>query len=109
MKCSSAFGGTALFVFVNLPCRANLPLYRLTDKWRYGEPHMDKKTTPTIRDLYPQFTDEELAEAEDNLDQYLTLVLRIFERLELETIPPVEKLTPHAGTLPCPMSESQSS
>jgi hypothetical protein len=44
-----------------------------------------KKLAPTIRDLYPHFTEKDLAEAEDNLERYLTLVLRIFERMELET------------------------
>jgi hypothetical protein len=39
---------------------------------------------PTIRDLYPHFNEEQLAEAEDALDRYLEIVLRIFERLESE-------------------------
>ncbi|HTK33008.1 MAG TPA: hypothetical protein VL335_00465 [Candidatus Paceibacterota bacterium] len=39
---------------------------------------------PTIRDLYPHFTDEQLEEAEDTLNRYLELVARIFERLESE-------------------------
>ncbi len=47
-------------------------------------PPLDKEPGLTIRDLYPHYTDEELAEAEDNLERYLTLVLRIFERRELE-------------------------
>jgi hypothetical protein len=37
---------------------------------------------PTIRDLYPDLTDEELAEAEDTIERYLELVLRIFERIK---------------------------
>ena len=44
------------------------------------------KTAPSIRDLYPDFSEKELAEAEDNLDRYLALVLRIFERVELEGV-----------------------
>jgi hypothetical protein len=43
---------------------------------------MDKDFIPIIRELYPHFNDKELAEAEDNLDRYLLLVLRIFERIE---------------------------
>jgi len=39
---------------------------------------MEKKPAPTIRDLYPHFTDEQLAEAEDAHDRYLAIVLRIF-------------------------------
>jgi hypothetical protein len=46
---------------------------------------IDNTPELTILDLYPQLTENELAEAEDNLERYLTLVLRIFERLELET------------------------
>ncbi len=55
-------------------------------------------TTPTIHDLYPDLTDKELAEAEDNLERYLALVLRIFERTELETAPQTDLLAP--GTVP---------
>lgn len=40
--------------------------------------------TPTIKDLYPHLNDEELKIAEENLDRYLALVLRIFERLNPE-------------------------
>lgn len=36
--------------------------------------------TPTIRDLYPRLSDQELAEAEDALERYVALVLRITER-----------------------------
>lgn len=39
------------------------------------------KQPPTIRDLYPTLTDEQLLEAEKNLDQYLILMLRIYERI----------------------------
>lgn len=42
---------------------------------------------PTIHDLYPHLTAEERAIAEDNLERYITLVLRIFERLEAEADP----------------------
>jgi len=63
---------------------------------------MEKKPAPTIRDLYPHFTDEQLVEAEDAHDRYLAIVLRIFERLELEAA----QLTPGMGAIPCPLSDS---
>ena len=45
---------------------------------------LDKKPVPTIRDLYPNLTEKELAEAEDNLERYLALVLRIYERIQAD-------------------------
>jgi hypothetical protein len=54
---------------------------------------MEKNPTPTIRDLYPHFSESELAEAEDNLERYLALVLRMVERMEFEAGPPVDQLT----------------
>ena len=63
---------------------------------------MEEKPAPTIRDLYPHFTDEQLAEAEDAHDRYLAIVLRIFEHLELEAA----QLTPGTGAIPCPLSDS---
>ena len=39
---------------------------------------------PTIHDLYPHLTAEECLVAEDNIERYLALVLRIFERVEAE-------------------------
>lgn len=56
---------------------------------------------PTIRDLYPHLSATELAEAEDNLERYLALVLRIFERVVAEAYPQVDPLTQNNGTLPC--------
>ena len=40
---------------------------------------------PTIRDLYPELNEAELKEAEENLDRYLALVLRIYERVHSST------------------------
>lgn len=65
---------------------------------------MEKKPAPTIRDLYPHFTDEQLAEAEYAHDQYLEIVFRIFERLEAEA----GQLTADAGALPCEVSGNSS-
>ena len=67
---------------------------------------LDKKPVITIRDLYPLYTERELAEAEDNIERYLTLVLRIFERRELQK---AEQLTEDTDTLPCEVSASNSS
>ncbi len=39
------------------------------------------KSYPTIRDLFPNLSSQELKEAEENLDKYLLLVLSIFERI----------------------------
>jgi hypothetical protein len=36
----------------------------------------------TIRGLYPQLNEEQLKEAEENLERYLELVLRIYERIQ---------------------------
>lgn len=70
---------------------------------------MEKKPPPTIRDLYPHFTDDQLAEAEDAHDRYLALVLRVFNRLELEANAHAGQLTPGTGAIPCELSESKSS
>lgn len=43
---------------------------------------MPQKPPVTLRDLYPDLTDEALAEIEDAFDRYLTLVWCIHERLE---------------------------
>jgi hypothetical protein len=55
-------------------------------------------TPASIRDLYPDLSEQEAAEAEARLDQYLSLVLRILERMEAEA--KVGQLTYKAGTLP---------
>jgi len=39
---------------------------------------------PTIRDLYPHLNEDELREAEDNLQRYFEIALRIHDRLESE-------------------------
>ena len=67
---------------------------------------MNASPAPNIRDLYPNLSEKELAAAEDNLDRYLTLVLRIFERMELETSPQGGPLTPR--TVPVSFKVTQS-
>ncbi len=39
---------------------------------------------PTIRELYPHLNEDQLREAEDNLQRYFEIALRIYERLESE-------------------------
>jgi hypothetical protein len=46
---------------------------------------MNNDSELNIREVYPHLDKNELAEAEDNLGRYLALVLRIFERVELES------------------------
>ena len=58
------------------------------------------KPSLKIKELYPTLSEAELAQAEDNLERYLALVLRIFERIEAETYPQ-PTLTDDIGTLPC--------
>jgi hypothetical protein len=40
--------------------------------------------TPSIEDLYPDLSPEEEQEAKENLDQYINLVWRIYNRLKME-------------------------
>ena len=42
------------------------------------------ETGPTIRDLYPHLDEAQLKEAEDNLQRYFEIALRIYDRLESE-------------------------
>ncbi len=70
---------------------------------------MDKKPPPTLRDLYPDLNDEQLAEVEDTWERYLALVLRIFERLESQTDSSANHLTQKANELPCNLQEPNES
>ena len=71
-------------------------------------PQMEK-TVPAIQKLYPRLNEQEFKEAEDTLDRYLALVLRIFERLESETRPQADQLISCTGTLGCTAPESEAS
>jgi hypothetical protein len=42
---------------------------------------MNKQRDITIEQLYPSLNDAELREAEENLEQYLALILRMEQRL----------------------------
>ena len=57
----------------------------------------------TLKELFPQLNDAQLTEAQGNIEQYLLLVLRVFDRLELdaERKPQRGTLTTATGTLPC--------
>ena len=43
-----------------------------------------KEHPVTIGDLYPNLNDEQLKEAEENLERYLELTLRIYNRIRLD-------------------------
>jgi len=45
---------------------------------------MDCEPKITLRDLYPTFSEEQLAEAEANFGRYLGVVIRMAERLHEE-------------------------
>lgn len=45
---------------------------------------MDKKPEVTVRELYPTLSNTEIEAAEENLERYIELVLRIYERIRSE-------------------------
>ena len=47
-------------------------------------PHSESDSLEGIRKLYPNLTDEQLSEAQENLDRYIEVALRICERLSEE-------------------------
>jgi len=46
-----------------------------------SKPKMDSEAAVTIRELYPELDDEQLKKAEENLERYLELAMRIYERI----------------------------
>jgi hypothetical protein len=64
---------------------------------------MNKNTTPKIDELYPHLTEQEQREAETNLEQYLLIVLHIYERISTdpEGYAQLRALTAKTGTLSC--------
>jgi hypothetical protein len=44
-------------------------------------PEHDTQPPISVRDLYPEMSDEELAEAEANLERYLLVLMHIHDRL----------------------------
>lgn len=55
---------------------------------------------PTIQELFPGLVEADLKLAEETLDRYLALVVRIIERIESERNPQGH-LTQQNGTLRC--------
>jgi hypothetical protein len=47
------------------------------------EPTKSPRSKKTIRDLYPNLTPEQAEEAEENIRRYLSVIIRIYERLHL--------------------------
>lgn len=70
---------------------------------------MDNKLSATLRDLYPNLSDEQLAEVDDTWERYLALVLRIFERLESQTDSPASHLTQKLNEIRCSLQERNES
>jgi hypothetical protein len=64
-------------------------------------PRMQQNKPITIRDLYPQMSEEELAVAEANLKRYVAVVVRIYDRLKAEG-----KSWPDANTFPADLTLS---
>lgn len=62
-------------------------------------PRDQDKTISSLRDLFPELAENELQQADQNMEEYLTLVLRVFDRTEKDSQP--DPLTPGTGTLPC--------
>jgi hypothetical protein len=48
---------------------------------------MDQESNITLRDLYPAFTEEQLAEAEATFRRYIAVMVRIHERVRAEQGP----------------------
>jgi hypothetical protein len=68
------------------------------------------KPAPTIRDLYPHLTESELEEAERHFEQYIRVVLRMYERILADPNAYAEfgRLTGNEGTLGCNPQRSDS-
>lgn len=46
------------------------------------KPHKDHKIT--VKELYPNLNEEELEEAEDTLDRYIDLAVRMYKRIKAD-------------------------
>ena len=49
---------------------------------------MNEEKEITLREIYPEFSDAEIAEAESNIRRYLAVLIRIAERLQAEGYTP---------------------
>lgn len=41
---------------------------------------------PTLRDLYPDLTDEQIEEVDEAFDQYVRLALKIYDRISADPV-----------------------
>jgi len=49
---------------------------------------MNQENEISLRDIYPEFSDAEIAEAETNIRRYLAVLIRIAERLQADGYTP---------------------
>ena len=72
--------------------------------------HADQPRHPaaSLRDLYPNLTDAEIAEAEENFTRYLEVVLRIYDRVHNDP-DAIERWRALTGTQLVPYDESERS
>ena len=68
---------------------------------------MGDKSIDVLRRLYPHLPDQQLIEAEENLERYFVLRIRIFERMQSEAVTNAARLTPGNGTLRCTPPEKE--
>jgi hypothetical protein len=54
---------------------------------RYAE-RMTEQITPNLRDVCRELPEKDVKDAEENVDRYLELVLRIYERIQLQSKSP---------------------
>lgn len=59
---------------------------------------MNQEKEITLRELYPEFSDVEIAEAEGNIRRYLAVLIRIAERLQAEGYTPADLDLTLSGT-----------
>lgn len=45
-----------------------------------------RKNVPTLRELYPELNEEQLEEAEHNLDRYAAFLIRIAQRIAADSV-----------------------
>jgi hypothetical protein len=68
---------------------------------------MKDQPSITIRDLYPNFTDEQLQQAETTFRRYIAVMARIYERVRAEQgIEEATRLAYGDGNLTVPASSS---
>jgi hypothetical protein len=53
-----------------------------TPPYTVGVPKADQPKQKTLRELYPNLSPEQLAQADEDLKEYVALAWRVFERIE---------------------------